>query len=145
MVAQTALTVTLALAALAPVYRVSEVSLGAPLAVLALGVVLAGLAALPRFVAHRVSIALTGGARGEVPGLLGGGAGRTVVPYPRPRPAGRLSVVCRLSGKWARHPALLAVPQSRPASFVAPPAGRVCLSYQTLLSTNLILPGLQFT
>ena len=75
-VTECALTIAVTLAAVAPVDRVAEVAVAAPLAVLALGVVAAGLLAHPHprpgHITRAVAVTLTRGTRGEVPLLLPG-------------------------------------------------------------------------
>ena len=71
-ITESSLTVTLALAAVPAVDRMTEVARAAPLAVFALSVVLAGLLTLPGTgdAADTVTVTLTGRAGGEVPLLV---------------------------------------------------------------------------
>ena len=76
MIAESALAVTVALAAVAPVDGVAEVAVATSLAVSALGVVSTRLLAhphtWPRHITRAVPVTLTRGTRGEVPLLLPG-------------------------------------------------------------------------
>ena len=76
MIAESTLAVTVALAAVAAVDRVAEVTVAASLAVSALGVVSTRLLThphpRPRHVTRAVPVTLTRGTRGEVPLLLPG-------------------------------------------------------------------------
>jgi len=81
-VTESTLLVTLTLAALTPIYRVSKKSLTAPLAMITLCVVFTRLLADTWGGTDRVTIALAERAGGEVPLLLCSRAGRTVGPGP---------------------------------------------------------------
>ena len=76
MIAESTLAVTVALAAVAAVDRVAEVTVAASLAVSALGVVATRLLAHPHprpcHITRAVPVTLTRGTRGEVPLLLPG-------------------------------------------------------------------------
>ena len=123
-----ALPVTLALAAVPAVHGVSVVAGAAAVAVFALGVVLAGLLALPGGggAADTVAVTLAGRAGGEVPLLLllTAGVGGGPVPRPRPRQAGVLAG----PGQRPRDSALLAGTQSIVLPSVAPTTGRVAVT-----------------
>jgi len=71
-ITESSLSVTLTLAAVPPIDRVAVEARTAPVAVVALGVVLAGLLTLPGAddAADAVSVTLAGGAGGEVPLLV---------------------------------------------------------------------------
>ena len=111
MVTESSLAVALTLATVAPIDRVSVVARAAPVAVVALSVVLARLLTLPGAdnAAHAVAVTLTGRAGGEVPLLVTLRAGLACCPGPGPRPCydgGGVGVVVML--------AVLAVPSEGP-------------------------------
>ena len=103
----------------------SEVSVAAALAVLALGVVAAGLLARghagPRHVTRAVAVTLTRGTRGEVPLLPRPGVAR-VAPHPGPGPRPRHGAAHADPLQGALHTALVAGAQPVVLALVAPPA-----------------------
>ena len=134
-ITESPLPVTLALAAVPAVDRMTEVARTAPLAVLALSVVLARLLTLPGTgdAADTVTVTLTGRAGGEVPLLVVVRAGVTRGPGPGPGPGeggGGVGVVMVLAvpGQGSRHSSLLAGAETIALARVTPATGRVTVT-----------------